>query len=51
MSKESKLIKEFLKITKFSFKNEHNPYGLIYRQWHIDEVISKWEMFLNQKQR
>lgn len=48
MSKEQKLIKEFLDTTKFSFQDESNPYGIVYRQWHVDELISKWELFLNQ---
>ncbi len=51
MSKEEKLMKEFIETTKFSFQNEWNPDGLIYRQWHIDEVITKWKLFLKPKQR
>lgn len=51
MSKESKLIKEFLEITKFSFQNEWNSLGIVHRQWHVDELISKWELFLKPKQR
>jgi hypothetical protein len=51
MNKEGKLIKEFLETTKFSFKNNWNPYGIIYRQWMVDELIVKYELFLKTKQR
>ena len=48
----SKLYKEFLSTTKFSFKNTSNPYGLVYRQWMVDELLEKYELFLkNKKQR